>query len=145
MSNEDIDALLDRAVGGAWVKFTRKEHGVIKGTIIAAEFRPKTFEGAPVLNRKTGAQREELVVTFEVDDPDPDVVDDDRIRKVSLNESATRALSIGKRTAGLRTIIGARFGAQVTKDPASTTEQAEYRFDMKPPAPVSADAIDSLI
>ena len=43
------------AMTGEWVKLTRKEHGTVEGRVVSFEQRPMTFEGAPVLNRKTGA------------------------------------------------------------------------------------------
>ena len=47
------------SLGGQWRKLRTTDDGVIEGTVLAFEEREKTFEGAPVLNRKTGAPRKE--------------------------------------------------------------------------------------
>ena len=57
-SMEDL-AQAAASMGGNWVNLRHKEDGPIEGRILDFTKRDKTFEGAPVLNRKTGQPRVE--------------------------------------------------------------------------------------
>ena len=130
-----LDQLNEAAarMGGQWVKLNRREHGVIEGDLIDFEIRPKSFEGAPVLSRK-GNPREEWVLTLRCA-PDPANPDDDGIRKLSLNESAQRALSAAIKESKAPADVGSHIKAAVIEDPPSDREQAVYKFQVTPPAP----------
>lgn len=130
------------SLGGKWLKLNRKEHGVIEGTLVDFEIRPKTFEGAPVLSRKTGDQRNEWVLTLRVDDRDD--ADDDGLRKLSLNESAQRALAAAIKESKAKAQVGGIVKLAVKTDPASDREQAEYQARYTPPPAVADADIDSV-
>lgn len=137
---DQLNEATERA-GGRWVKLNRKEHGVIEGELLDFEVRPKTFEGKPVLSSKTGQQREDWVITFRVDEAQRADGDDDGLRKMSLNESAQRALTAAIKESKVKAEAGGRIKAAVTEDPATDREQATYKFKYEPPAPkVTADA-----
>lgn len=135
---DQLNEATERA-GGQWVKLNRREHGIIEGELLDFEVRPKTFEGKPVLNSKTGQQREEWVLTFRVDERTDS--DDDGLRNMSLNESAQRALTTAIKESKVKAEVGGRIKATVTEDPATDREQATYKFRYTPPAPkLTADA-----
>lgn len=121
-----LDQLNDAAasLGGQWVKC--KDLGdVIEGVVLDFEIRGKTFEGQPVLSRKSGEQRKEWVFTIQTDDRTD--ADDDGVRKFSANESAQRAIAAAIKEAGSPAKKGDRVKLGVSKAAASTTEQAEYK------------------
>lgn len=117
--------------GGTWVNLKLKGDK-IRGRMVDFENRPKTFEGEPVLSRKTGKQRYEFVFTLETDDTDGP--DDDGIRKVSLNESAQRAVLKALKDAGAEAVIGGYWEIAVAADPKDSTSQAEFAARYTPPA-----------
>jgi hypothetical protein len=118
MLNDLADAAA--SIGGSWVKLRTTDDPPVEGKVVAFEARPKTFEGAPVLNRKTGAQRTEWVFTL-------DTGGEDHV-KVSLNESAQRAVADALRTAGVTAPkAGDTLKIGVKADPASDREQATYQ------------------
>jgi hypothetical protein len=108
------------AIGGEWIKLTRKEHGSVEGRVVAFDQRPMTFEGAPVLNRKTGQPRTEWVFTLRTDSGE--------VVKLSLKESAQRAVAEAIKASGRpANATGDRLKIAVTADPASEREQATYQ------------------
>lgn len=132
--------------GGTWVSLKQKGDK-IRGRMVDFENRPKTFEGEPVLSRKTGKQRYEFVFTLETDDTDGP--EDDGIRKVSLNESAQRAVLKALKDAGQEAAIGGLWEIAVSADPETSTSQAEFAARYTPPAktvdmaaPVADDPAD---
>lgn len=107
-------------IGGTWVKLNRKEHGAVEGRVVAFEQRPMTFEGAPVLNRKTGQARTEWVFTLRQDDGE--------IVKLSLKESGQRAVSDAiKATGRPANDTGDRLKIAVSDDPVTDREQPTYQ------------------
>lgn len=135
-----LDALNQAAetMGGRWLKLNRVEHGVVEGDLVDFEIRPKTFEGAPVLSRKTGEQRSEWVLTLRVDDAEDD--EDDRLRKLSLNEAGQRALANAIKESKAKAETGGRVKIRVIEDPETSTQQATYQARYTPPAkPLTAD------
>jgi hypothetical protein len=107
------------ALTGEWVKLNRKEHGTIEGRVVNFEQRPMTFEGAPVLNRKTGAPRTEWVLAVQTDGGDT--------IKFSLKEAGQRAISDAIKASGTPAKNGDRLKIAVTADPATDREQATYQ------------------
>lgn len=131
---DDVNALLD-STGGKWFKLRTKADGVLKGTILDLSVRGKTFEGQPVLNRKTGEQRQEVVVTLQTDLRED--AEDDGIRNFGANEAAQRALAEAKRQAGAPLAVGGTLAITVEADPANDREQATYRAQYQPPSPAN--------
>ena len=128
------------SLGGQWRKLRTTDDGVIEGTVLAFEEREKTFEGAPVLNRKTGAPRKEWVFTLAVAGEDDPV-------KVSLNESGQRAVAAALREAGAKAKEGDTLKIGVKVNAASDREQPEYQARWTPAAapldvPTGADDSD---
>ena len=130
MSIDAMNEAIARS-GGKWVKI-RNAGDKIAGRLADYEERPKTWKDAPVLNSKTGKPRTEWVLTLEVDEADGP--DDDRLRKVTANESMQRAISTAVRTSGKPAEIGGQLAVAVKSEAASDTEQAEYVANYKPPA-----------
>ncbi len=141
MSTLDTLNTAAESLGGRWVKLNRREHGTIEGALKDFEIRPKTFESKPVLSSKTGEQRSEWVLTLKVT---PEDDDDDGIRKLSLNESAQRALAKAIKDSKAKAATDGIVKMAVLKDPATDREQAEYQAKYTPPAPVSDAALDSV-
>ena len=134
MSNAmSLSELNDAAArsGGTWVSL-KTQGDKIRGRMVDFENRPKTFEGEPVLSRKTGKQRYEFVFTLETDDTDGP--DDDGIRKVSLNEAGQRAVLKALRDAGAEAAIGGYWEIAVTADPPNSKSQAEFAARYTAPA-----------
>jgi hypothetical protein len=124
------------ALTGEWVKLNRKEHGTIEGRVVSFEQRPMTFEGAPVLNRKTGAPRTEWVLAVQTDGGDT--------IKFSLKEAGQRAISEAIRASGALAKNGDRLKIAVTADPATDREQATYQARWTPDAsPLAIPTDDS--
>ena len=120
--NEDV-----ARSGGGWVKLNRVEHGTLKGIVVDVETREKTFEGAPVLSRKTGKPRMERVFTLITDLRDPEVDDDKGIRKLGANEGAYFAILDAPKESKATAEIGDTVEIKVTADPPTSTSQAEYK------------------
>ena len=117
-----LDELVTAAssIGGNWAKLRTTDDPPVEGTVIAFESRAKTFEGAPVLNRKTGAPRMEWVFTLDCGGEEP--------TKVSLNESGQRAVSAALRAANCTSPkAGDTLKVGVKANPANDREQAEYQ------------------
>lgn len=113
---------LDQAaasMGGNWAKLRTTDDPPVEGRVLAFEQRAKQFEGTPVLNRKTGAPRYEWVFTLDTGDEEP--------TKVSLNESAQRAVAAALKQAGAKPTVGDTLKIGVRANPASDREQAEYQ------------------
>lgn len=134
MSIDAMNEAIARS-GGKWVK-VRNAGDKIAGRLADYEERPKTWKDAPVLNSKTGKPRIEWVLTLEVDEADGP--DDDRLRKVTANESMQRAISAAVRASGKPAEIGGHLAIAVKNEAASDTEQAEYVAAYKPPALAAA-------
>ena len=127
MGINDFNALAANS-GGTWVSLRRKGDRIV-GELIDTEEREKTYEGKVVLSSKTGKPRREIVVTIKVDDRKDD--EDDGIRKVSANESMQRALIIAAKKTPF--VAGGRIAIEVTEDPKTSTDQAEYAAAFKAP------------
>jgi hypothetical protein len=114
-----------QAIGGDWTKLTRKEHGTIEGRVIGFEQRPMTFEGAPVLNRKTGAPRTEWVLAVQTDDGDT--------LRFSLKEAGQRAIAEAIRESGASPAKnGDRLKIAVIEDPQDDRSQPVYKARWTP-------------
>lgn len=116
------------SLGGNWRKLRTTEDGAIEGRVLSFEDREKSFEGAVVLNRKTGQPRREWVFTLEVDGEDEPI-------KIALNESGQRAVAAALREAGVKAKEGDTLKIGVKTDPPSDREQAEYQARWTPAAP----------
>lgn len=124
------------SLGGRWVKLRVKTDGILDGDIVDGEYRVKTFEGAVVRNRKTGEERQELILTLQTDRHDED--GDDGLRKFAADESAQRAISEALREAGAKLAAGGHLRIGVVTDPETTTAQAAYKARYTAPAPAIA-------
>ena len=113
-------------MSGEWVKLTRREHGTIEGRVVNFEARPMTFEGAPVLNRKTGTPRTEWVFTV--------FADDGETVKFCLKESGQRAVAAAIKEAGTEAKNGDRIKIAVAADPETDTSQPTYQVRWTPDA-----------
>lgn len=118
------------SLGGTWVKLRSISDGPFVGTIVDFEQRDKSFEGAPVLNRKTGKPRIEWLFTLTVT---PDGADDDGTRKLACNESMQRAIAKAIKDSGRKAEAGGILKIKVVTDPPSDREQAEYLASYEPP------------
>ena len=115
------------ASGGRFVKLNRTEHGTLKGIVVDVETRDKTYEGKVVLSQKTGKPRKSRVFTLITDLRD-DAIDDDRgVRKFDANESSYFAILDALKDAKATAEIGDTLEIKVTKDPPTTTSQADYK------------------
>lgn len=131
----DINAAAEGLIGD-WVKLNRKEHGTIEGRVISFETRPMTFEGAPVLNRKTGIQRNEWVLAV--------LQDDGETVKFNLKESGQRAVAEAIKSAGQPAKTGDRIKIGVKDDPENDREQATYQARWTPDTtPLEVPGADS--
>jgi len=142
---DEINQAIDQ-FGGQWVKLRNKSDGVLKGTIVSAESRGKTFEGAAVLSKKTGKQRTEWVIVLQTDLHES--AEDDGVRKFTANESAQRAIAKAVKDSGSKLSQGGTLAIVVTKDPESATDQAEYRAEYAPaaaPVAISTEEVNSLL
>ena len=62
---DEINEEIEKS-GGTWLKLNeRGQH--VRGAMVSAEVREKTYEGKTVLSSKTGKPRKEWVLTLEVD------------------------------------------------------------------------------
>lgn len=110
---------------GRWVKLADKGD-TIEGTVLAFEIRPMTFEGAPVLSRRSGEQRKEWLFTLQTNMRDDD--DDDGIRKVPLKEAAQRAVRDAITEAKVAAPkAGDRLKIAVIADRETPTSQPSFR------------------
>lgn len=107
------------SMGGEWAKLRTTDDPPIEGKVVAFEVRDKTFEGAVVTNRKTGQPRQEWVFTLDTGNGEH--------TKVSLNESAQRAVSAALKEAGATAKVGDTLKIGVAENPPSDREQATYR------------------
>lgn len=62
---DEINEEIEKS-GGTWLKLNEKGQSV-RGAMVSAEVREKTYEGKTVLSSKTGKPRKEWVLTLEVD------------------------------------------------------------------------------
>jgi hypothetical protein len=124
------------SMGGRFVKPATKGD-MLKGEIVAAEERVKTFDGETVRNRKTGEPRKEWVFTLRYIDAktvSPDYTEkidgvrasDDQLCIFVANESAQRAIGKASKTSGVKLAVGATLAVAISEDPPSPTSQAEY-------------------
>lgn len=132
-----LDELNEAAatIGGSWVKLRTTDDPPVEGRVLAFEKRPKTFEGQPVLSRKSGEQRVEWVFTLDVDGDEP--------VKLSLNEAGQRAVASALKEAGAKANVGDTLKIGVSQNPASEREQATYRARWTPaPKALNVPAAD---
>lgn len=114
------------SLSGDWVRLKTKADGAVEGRVVSFEVRDKTFEGEPVLNRKTKQVRKEWVFTLDTGNGE--------IAKLSLNESAQRAVSAALTEAGVQAQVGDILKIAVKADAASDREQAVYQAKWTRPA-----------
>lgn len=128
---DEINRRLDSS-GARWINLRTKTDPHLDGTIIDAEPREKTFDGIPIMNRKTGQPRIEHVYTLQTALKED--ADDNGIRKWAANESAQRAIADAKRAAGKNLEIGGRLKIAVIVDPATERDQPTFKAKYEPPA-----------
>lgn len=117
----------DASGGGRWVKLNRVEHGTLKGIVVDVETREKTYKGQVVLSHKTGKPRLSRVFTLITDLRDPDIDDDQGVRRFDANEGAYFAIIDAIKEAKATAEIGDTLAIKVVKDPETTTSQADYK------------------
>lgn len=117
-----LDQLNDAAasIGGTWVRLRSTDDPPVEGEVIDFEVRPKTFEGAPVLSRKTGQQRSEWVFTLRVPGQEEAV-------KLSLNEAGQRAVAKALKDANAKAKAGDTLKIRVKENAPDSTSQATYQ------------------
>lgn len=116
----------DASGGGRWVKLNRVEHGTLKGIVVDVETREKMYKGQVVLSHKTGKPRLSRVFTLITDLRDPDIDDDQGVRRFDANEGAYFAILDAIREAKATAEVGDTLEVKVTADPPTTASQAEY-------------------
>lgn len=126
--------------GARWIKLRATTDPAVDGEILAFEQREMSWQGAPVLNSKTGAPRIEWIFTLLTTLRDDD--EDDGTRKLPANESMQRAIGAAIKAAGAKAEIGGRLQVAVSEDPANATDQAGYRAKYTPPAAPTVSADD---
>jgi hypothetical protein len=121
-----LDQLNEAAasLSGTWVKLRTTDDPPVEGKVLDFEDRAKTFEGAPVLSRKSGTQRREWVFTIDAGGDDP--------VKLSLNEAGQRAVAAALREAGSKANVGDTLKIAVAADPPGDREQATYKARWTP-------------
>jgi hypothetical protein len=119
------------SLGGNWVKLRTTDDPPVVGKVLAFEVRPKTFEGQPVLSRKSGQQRNEWVFTLDAGDGGDPI-------KLSLNEAGQRAVSEALRKANAKPKVGDTLKIRVHVNPEDSRSQATYAAAWE----VGAEVID---
>jgi hypothetical protein len=132
MSFDALNEAIARG-GGTWVNLKAKGDR-IEGTIIDFEERPKTFEGEPVLSRKTGKPRFEWVFTLQTGESDGP--DDDGVRKVALDEWGRGEFKDAVKKSGAAAEAGGLLVLAIVEDRKSPTDsvQQHLRARYTPPA-----------
>ena len=132
MSFDALNEAIARG-GGTWVNLKAKGDR-IEGTIIDFKERPKTFEGEPVLSRKTGKPRFEWVFTLQTGESDGP--DDDGVRKVALDEWGRGEFKDAVKKSGAVAEAGGLLVLAIVEDRKSPTDsvQQHLRARYTPPA-----------
>ncbi len=146
---DTLNQAIDRPVGGTWLKLRETGQSIV-GELIEITERGKTYDGAPVLSRRTGEQRLEWVIKLKVDQPDPQITDDDCIRNIAAGETLQWAITDYMRDAGLRFRFGwgGRLAIVVAKgadSPTSSVEKDGYQIKYAPPTGAPASTINDAI
>jgi hypothetical protein len=123
------------SMGSRWIKQRATTDPAIDGTIVSYESRNKTFEGAPVLNRKTGQPRVEWVFTLQTSACEDS--EDDGVRRYGAAESCQRAIAEAVKQSGHKLAVGGRLQIAVIADPATDREQPTFKAKYTPPAPTA--------
>lgn len=126
------------SMGGKFIK-PHLKGDMIRGEIIAAEERTKTFDGEIVRNRKTGEPRTEWVFTLRLlehkspnnnsdflNKADDIAGTDDKLCIFVANESAQRAIGKASKTANVKLSAGVTLAVAIGEEPETPTSQAEY-------------------
>lgn len=142
MSDDINDAI--STMGARWIKQRTTTDPPVDGTIVSYESRNKTFEGAPVLNRKTGQPRIEWAFTLQT--ADRDGADDDGIRRYGAAESCQRAIAEAVKETGQKLAVGGRLQIKVSANAPTDRDQPAYRAKYTPPAaaPISAAKVEDI-
>lgn len=138
MSLSELNEAVARS-GGTWIGL-REKGDRVEGTIIDFEERPKTFEGEPVLSRKSGQQRMEWVFTLQTGESEGAA--DDGVRKVSLDENGQRAVKKAIKDAGSPAVVGGTLIIAVVADRETPTSQCEKKAKYTPPVKEIAVPVD---
>jgi hypothetical protein len=132
----------ERAGRGRFIKVPSELGAGFKGVLLGSpEKRPKMFEGAPVLTRKTGQPRYEHIITFQTDERLDD--EDDGVRKYGMNEGDFSAFVDAWRDAGKPTPIdGSTVKCRVVKlrDTPTSWDTREFKIVPGQPKPAMATA-----
>jgi hypothetical protein len=129
MSFDDVNREVQSA-GSAWVKLTKKSHGMLKGKLVNAETRDqRDMQGEVLKGKKSGVVRTEWVLTLEVDG---------ETKKFSAKESAKTAIKAALDTAGVKSMASGGFlQIVVVEDSVQGKSQATYKA--KYTAPVKSE------
>lgn len=134
-----LDSLNDavNSIGGSWYKlFDKDQHPAIEGQILDFQERDRTDpDGNVVFKKGTTTARREWVFVLQTELRDDDNVDDDGVRKISLNESAQRAVAKAIKDSGQKAALGGTLKIGVKTNAPDSFSQAEYQAKYTPPAP----------
>ena len=125
----------ERSTRGRFIKLPVELGAGFKGVLIGPpEKRPKFFEGAPVLTKKTKVQRYEHIIAFQTDERLDD--EDDGIRKYGLNEGDFTAFVEAWKEAGKPTPIdGSTVKCRIIKVRETATGWDDKEFKIVPGKP----------
>jgi hypothetical protein len=127
MSFDALNEAISRG-GGTWVNL-REKGDRIEGTIVDFEERTKTYEGEPVLSRKTGKPRIEWVFTLQTGESDG--ADDDGIRKVALDEWGREEFKAAVKRSGSRAEAGGTLVLAIVENRDKPTDSAQQHLRAK--------------
>jgi hypothetical protein len=97
--------------------------------IVDFEERTKTYEGEPVLSRKTGKPRIEWVFTLQTGESDG--ADDDGIRKVALDEWGREEFKAAVKRSGSRAEAGGTLVLAIVENRDKPTDSAQQHLRAK--------------
>lgn len=141
-----LDTLNDavNSMGGSWYKlFDKDEHPAIEGQILDFTERDRTDpDGNVVFKKGTTTPRKEWVFTLQTELRDADNAEDDGIRKLSLNESAQRAVAKAIKDSGQKAAVGGTLKLGVKTNAPDKFSQAEYQAKYTPGVAVIDVPID---
>lgn len=122
---------------GRFLKVPSELGAGFKGVLLGPPVkRPQMFEGNPVLTRKTKEPRYEFLITFQTDLRDPEIDEDDGVRKFALKEGDFSAFVDAWKLAGKpNPIEGSTVACRVTKVRETATSWDEREFKIIPGEP----------
>jgi hypothetical protein len=94
----------------------------VKGTVVSSEVTQQTdFATGKPKTWDDGKPMQQVVITLQTIERDPDVADDDGVRKLYVKGQMTNALRDALRAAGARLEVGGTLAVQYVEDEPSAT------------------------